>query len=282
MSPHSPTIDTAMATWSCPQRQAAGPAYAAWVCGDYRTRVPPVHLTRRAFLARTAAVAAAPAALAGAYACARLRARGGADAGPDRAAARAPRAAGVVVFHHAQGLTPGVRAFADALRAAGHRVATPDLYEGATFGTLRAGVAHAAAVGFDALVARGAAAVRDLPPDLVYAGFSLGVLPAQHLALTRPGARGALFLSGCVPVADLARPWPGGLPLQIHVAAGDPEGDAAVARQFAAAVGPAALFLYPGDRHLFADPSLRGYDPDAAALLTRRVLAFLAGVGRGA
>ena len=41
----------------------------------------------------------------------------------------------------------------------------------------------------------------------------------------------------------------------------------------------AELFLYPGDRHLFADSSLPDYDESAAALLKQRVLAFLKDVG---
>jgi dienelactone hydrolase len=46
----------------------------------------------------------------------------------------------VVLFHHAQGLTPGVVAFADELRRAGHTVHTPDLFEGRTFGSIEAGM----------------------------------------------------------------------------------------------------------------------------------------------
>ena len=36
----------------------------------------------------------------------------------------------VVLFHHLQGLTEGVRAFAGELRAGGHTVHTPDLFDG--------------------------------------------------------------------------------------------------------------------------------------------------------
>jgi dienelactone hydrolase len=48
----------------------------------------------------------------------------------------------VVLFHHAQGLTPGVNAFADELRRAGHAVHTPDLFEGRTFDTVEDGVSY--------------------------------------------------------------------------------------------------------------------------------------------
>ncbi len=46
----------------------------------------------------------------------------------------------IVLFHHAQGLTPGIDAFADELRRAGHTVHTPDLYDGHTFDTLEEGL----------------------------------------------------------------------------------------------------------------------------------------------
>jgi len=114
----------------------------------------------------------------------------------------------VVLFHHALGLTPGVIAFAEDLRGAGHDVHTPDLYEGRTFESLDAGLAHAEAVGFMAIIERGEDAVSSLPAELVYAGFSLGVLPAQKLAQTRPGARGALLYYSCVPVEEFAPAWP--------------------------------------------------------------------------
>jgi dienelactone hydrolase len=102
----------------------------------------------------------------------------------------------VLLFHHAQGLTPGVLAFADALRAGGHVVHTPDLFDGRTFGSIDEGMAHIQQAGFDALRERGVRVADGLPPGLVYAGFSFGVLPAQKLAQTRPGAPGR----GAVPV----------------------------------------------------------------------------------
>jgi uncharacterized protein len=39
----------------------------------------------------------------------------------------------VLLFHHAQGLTPGIISFADTMRRAGHILHTPNLYEGRTF-----------------------------------------------------------------------------------------------------------------------------------------------------
>ena len=100
----------------------------------------------------------------------------------------------------AQGQTPGFLKFADDLWAAGHTVHAPDLYDGRTFRDLKEGVAYAEQVGFSEIIRRGSEAAKDLPGDIVYAGFSLGVLPAQALAQTRPGARGALSsIAACRP-----------------------------------------------------------------------------------
>lgn len=181
----------------------------------------------------------------------------------------------VIVFHHAQGLSAGVRDFADQLRAAGHEVTVPDLFDGATFDTVDDGVAHARKVGFDAIMERGRIAAESLPNEIVYAGFSLGVMPAQMLAQTRPNARGALLFHASVPTAEFGRPWPQGVPLQIHTMDGDELGDLDVAHVLAETIDTAELFLYPGDQHLFADNSLPAYDDGAATLLTQRVLNFL-------
>ncbi len=187
--------------------------------------------------------------------------------------------ADVLLFHHAQGLTAGVRAFADALRRAGHRVHTPDLYDGRTFDTLDAGIAYAQEVGFATIIERGVRTADQLPAGLVYAGFSLGVLPAQKLAQTRAGARGALLFHSCVPTSEFGLSWPQDVPVQVHGMDADPyfvgEGDIEAARALVASVANAKLFLYPGDQHLFADSSLPSYDADAAGLLTKRVLDFL-------
>ncbi len=188
----------------------------------------------------------------------------------------------VVLFHHALGLTPGVVAFADALRGAGHIVHTPDLFAGRTFDSIEAGVAHAEEIGFDEVISRGARSVEGLPAGLVFAGFSLGVLPAQNLAQTRPGARGAVLMYSCIPVSEFGPAWPDGVPVQIHGMDADPffvgEGDVEAARALVAEAEDAELFLYPGDQHYFADSTLPSYDAAATTLLTERVLTFLRGV----
>jgi dienelactone hydrolase len=185
----------------------------------------------------------------------------------------------VLLFHHAMGQTTGFRAFADELREAGHSVHTPDLFDGRKFGSIEDGVAHAQEVGFGEIIERGVRAADALTDGVVYAGFSLGVLPAQKLAQTRPGARGALLYYSCVPVSEFGS-WPASVPAQIHGMDADPffmdEGDVDAARELVDAAEDAELFLYPGDQHYFADSSLPSYDEGATKLLIERTLAFLA------
>ncbi|HEX2027711.1 MAG TPA: dienelactone hydrolase family protein [Nitriliruptorales bacterium] len=183
--------------------------------------------------------------------------------------------ASVLLFHHAQGQTDGVRAFADELRRAGHVVTAPDLYDGRTFGTIDEGVAHAEELGFDTIIARGVEVAGSLPQELVYAGFSLGVMPAQRLAQQRPGARGALLYHSAVPVSEFGESWPEGVPLQMHVMMDDPWDELPIMQELAS-VADGALFTYEGEAHLFTDPSVDGYDAEAARLVMERTLDFLA------
>jgi dienelactone hydrolase len=180
----------------------------------------------------------------------------------------------VLLFHHAQGLTEGVHAFADDLRAAGHRVGVPDLYEGRVFATIEDGVAHAEEVGFDTLVARGVAAAEELPKEIVYAGFSLGAMPAQRLAQQRPGARAVILYHSAVPLGAFGDRWPDDVPLQLHVMVDDPFDDLPVMEDLVARAG-GQLFTYPGDAHLFTDRSLDEHDPEAARLVLERTLDLL-------
>jgi dienelactone hydrolase len=187
----------------------------------------------------------------------------------------------VLLFHHAQGQTPGFLTFADDLRAAGHTIHAPDLYDGRTFRDLREGVAFAEQVGFPEIIRRGSDAAQELPADIVYAGFSLGVLPAQALAQTRPEARGALLFHACVSPSEFGTSWPEAVPLQIHMMDADEwtEEDRAAAETLVEKIPTAELFLYPGSGHLFADPSSGDYDEQAALLLKQRTLAFLHRIG---
>ena len=186
--------------------------------------------------------------------------------------------AGVLLFHHVQGLTDGVEAFADELRASGHTVHAPDLFGGRTFDSIEDGFGYVREVGRETIQDRVDAAVEPLGDDLVYAGFSYGVPIAQELAQTKPGARGALLMYSCIPVGEYGETWPAGVPVQVHGKEGDEffDEDLPAARELVASTSEAELFLYPGDQHLFADSSLPGYDAEAADLLMQRVKDFLA------
>lgn len=183
----------------------------------------------------------------------------------------------VLLYHHIQGLTDGVRAFAEDLRRAGHTVHTPDLFDGETFATIDDGFSFAQEAGLEELRIRGMAAADGLGPDLVYAGMSFGVMIAQQLAQTRPGARGAVLMHSCAPVSEFGRSWPPGVPAQIHGMDDDEffAEDLPAARELAESTPNAELFVYPGDRHLFTDSSLEAFDEDAASLLRERVHSFL-------
>jgi dienelactone hydrolase len=193
----------------------------------------------------------------------------------------------VVLFHHVQGLTDGVRAFAEELSKNGHTVHTPDLFDGERPATVEDGIALVQQIGDEELDRRADAAVDRLPPDLVYGGFSFGGATAQGFAQTRPGARGALLYESCVSLtADWSfGPWPDGVAVQIHGMDHDPffadEGDLDAARELVAIVGPdlAELFTYPGNKHLFSDSSLPSYDPAATALVLHRSVEFLDKLG---
>jgi dienelactone hydrolase len=191
--------------------------------------------------------------------------------------------ADVVLFHHVQGLTAGVRALADGLRAGGHTVHTPDLFDGALPASVDDGLAHLRGIGDELLRDRAERAVAGLPDGLVYAGISWGVATAQRYAQTRPGARGALLYEACFPITGewAFGPWPDGVPVQIHGLDRDPffalEGDLDAARELVDTVGPGLgeVFVYPGDQHLFTDSSLPSYDAVATALAVRRSREFL-------
>jgi dienelactone hydrolase len=186
----------------------------------------------------------------------------------------------ILLFHHVLGRTAGVLELAERLRAGGHEVHAPDLFDGRTFDSIEAGFAYRQTIR-DEADARAEAAAEALPADVVLAGISLGVMPAQRFAQTRPGARGALLIEACAPIGDDGfGPWPSGLQAQIHGMDADEffvgDGDVRAAEQLVAESPGSELFLYPGDGHLFCDSSLPGHDAAATDLLVERALAFLA------
>ena len=181
----------------------------------------------------------------------------------------------ILLFHHIQGLTSGVHAFADRLRAAGHTVHTPDSFEGRTFGSIEEGAAYAGEVGFAAMRDRSVRHADGLPHDLVYAGFSLGVMAAQTLLQSRPGARAGLFFHGFADPSNFGE-WPG-LPVQVH-AMDDDEfwlEDKEAAESAAKTHDGIEIFTYPGSGHLFTDDSLADHDAAATDLVLERSLALL-------
>lgn len=185
----------------------------------------------------------------------------------------------ILLFHHVLGRTSGMEALADRFRASGHTVHLPDLFDGRVFAERDAGRAYVAEVGFDTLVERGRLAAESLPHDLVYAGVSLGALPAQLLTQTRLGAKAAFLISAAIDPSGFGAPWPAGVGVQIHLMEGDPllvEGDLDAARSIVETVPDAELFLYPGSVHLFTESTSADHDPAATDLLVERVTALLA------
>jgi dienelactone hydrolase len=191
--------------------------------------------------------------------------------------------ADLVLFHHVLGLTDGVVALADELRAGGHSVVTPDLFAGQRFESIEDGAAHVDHIGVQAIIERGSdAVVGNRSAKTVYAGISLGVLPAQYLAQTRPDAIGCVAMEAFVPPTEFGDGWPSGVALQVHGMADDPffsgEGDLQAARAVVESIDDptrAELFVYPGDRHLFVDRSIEAYDEDVGGLLLDRILNFV-------
>lgn len=188
----------------------------------------------------------------------------------------------VLLFHHVLGVTDGIRWFADELRSAGHDVTIADLWDGQTYPSIEAGVAHAQEVGFGNVIERGAALAGELPAGAVVIGMSLGALPAQKVAMTRPGIGGAVLLYSAIPAEEFGGPWPADVAVQIHIAEEDEnleEGELEGAKALADEAADGAIFLYPGTAHLIAEKGFADFDPESAALILSRTKEFLARVG---
>ena len=186
----------------------------------------------------------------------------------------------VILFHHALGVTDGVRGFADWLREGGHQVTVGDLFGGTTFNKIEEGVAYEEQLGWDEMIARSEAAIASFPPQVVIGGFSLGAVYAQRLVQTREGSLGALlYHGGDNPSEAFGVPWPNGAGLQVHVSEDDKWFNREGGEQLVSEVPGAELFLYPGLAHLFTDRSWEEYDEASTALVIERTLAFLDCVG---
>jgi dienelactone hydrolase len=189
----------------------------------------------------------------------------------------------IALFHSVLGVRPGVTAAADRLTAAGHDALVVDQYDGRVFDDYEVAGRHVEEVGFPALMAAAADAVRDLPDGFVAAGFSNGAGMAEYVATQRP-CGGVLLFTGALPLAVLgAEAWPAGVPAQVHVAERDPlrnqEWVDAFTDDVRRAGGAVEVFTYPVGGHLFTDPSLPAeYDEEASELLWQRALDFCAAV----
>ncbi len=196
--------------------------------------------------------------------------------------------ADLVLFHSVLGVRAGVTYAADRLRAAGHTVHAPNLYEdGVVFDDYERADAYVQALGYAELLRRARAAVDGLPQALVYAGFSNGGGLAEYLAAERPGALAAVLFGAAIPLAmfgqfggDGSLIWPPSTPVQVHYGVDDPFREQAWVDSLADTVRSSGaafqLYEYPIAGHLFTDESMKAeYDGDAAKLLWERVLSFL-------
>ncbi|UQA98034.1 dienelactone hydrolase family protein [Streptomyces halobius] len=187
----------------------------------------------------------------------------------------------IVLFHSVCGVRPAVHAAADRLRAAGHEVVVPDLFDGRTADSVQDGLAVKDDIGKDELLKRAVTAVAPYSDrGLVYAGFSFGGAVAQNLALADDKARGLLLLHGTSDIAEGAEA--DDLPVQLHVADPDPyephDWLNAWYLRMRRAGADVEVFRYAGAGHLFTDPDLPDYDAEAAESTWKVALGFLAGL----
>ncbi|MER5967636.1 dienelactone hydrolase family protein [Streptomyces sp. NPDC002057] len=184
----------------------------------------------------------------------------------------------IMLFHSVYGLRPAVRDAADRLRAAGHQVWVPDLFDGWTTGSVEEGMAKRDEIGKDELLKRAILAAAPYSErGLVYAGFSFGASVAQTLALGDEKARGLLLLHGTSDLAPNVSV--DELPVQLHVAEPDPfETDdwlSAWYLQMRRAGADVEVYRYRGAGHLYTDPELPDWDAEAAERTWSVALSFL-------
>ena len=185
----------------------------------------------------------------------------------------------VVVLHHLLGVTPGVRAFADRVRALGVGVRVPDLLDGVVHAGMSPAAAHLEALGMDVVVARAEAALADLAPGAVLVGLSLGAVPAQRTAQLRGDCAGVVLVGACLPPDAFGPVWPSGTPVRVHAAVDDPvfrdEGDRDAAEALVAAVPGARLRLHPGSGHLLTEEGSPDLDDAVVAAVLDDVAELL-------
>lgn len=183
-----------------------------------------------------------------------------------------------MLFHSVYGLRPAVHEAAARLRAAGHEVHTPDLFEGRTADTVEEAMELKDEIGRDELLMRAVTVTAPLSErGLVYAGFSLGGSIAQNLALADTRARALLLMHGTSDIAEDAAV--DELPVQLHVAEPDPfephDWLNAWYLRMQRAGADVEIFRYAGAGHLFTDEGLDDFDGEAAEQMWRTALGFL-------
>ncbi|MEW9551144.1 dienelactone hydrolase family protein [Nonomuraea sp. NPDC050783] len=187
----------------------------------------------------------------------------------------------IVLFHSMLGLRPAERRAAERLRASGHDVVTPDLFDGRTASTIEEGfVLKDEQIGWPTIEQRAREAVRSLPADTVLAGISMGGGVVHTLLPSRPDTAGVLLLHGVAEIRTTAR---AGLPIQLHISDADPFAPRATVASWQDGATRAGadleVFSYPKVGHYFTDPDLADHDEHAATLTWRRVLDFLRRIG---
>jgi dienelactone hydrolase len=186
----------------------------------------------------------------------------------------------IVLFHSAYGLRPAVAEFAEALRAEGHTVHTPDLFDGEVFSRLEDGLKKRDSVGIQGLMKKAAVVAAQTPGATVFAGFSLGAAAAFAAGVRLPGTRALVLMHGALDPTHMGiHSWPKGISVQVHYARGDEwvEEESVLALQEAVRASGAGFESHQYDckGHLFADNGLPDYDAASARLMTESVLGFL-------
>lgn len=181
----------------------------------------------------------------------------------------------IILFHHAQGLTEGLRTLAERLHAAGHDVHTPDLYSGVVFDRLDEGLAFASRIGHDAIEEVARRSARQYPHTDTVIGFAMGAFPAQLLAQEWSKVHHVTLVAGGLPPHELSGEWRVDVRLDVHVADPDDWVPPGSLDPLMVHARGSHLHRYRGVRHMFADPSSPDYDADAADLFEERLFAWL-------
>jgi len=190
----------------------------------------------------------------------------------------------IVLFHSTFGLRPAVEDFAAALRADGHTVHTPDLFDGEVFSRMEDGIKKRDTLGMQGLMKKAAQAAATTPTATVFAGFSLGAAAAFATGVRRPTTNALILMHGALDPSEIGlTTWPGRIRVQVHYAQGDPwvEEESVLALQKAVRASGAAFESHQYDctGHLFGDKDLPDFDAASAASMTERVLRFLWALG---